>query len=172
MDLADVDLSRNLAEFGPCIQHWCPILLNEQLRGGASDLSQRDSESRGTTYSLLWLCLWLVTRRACLEPLHIDQCVLYRTLKQVLALLQTRADIQFETIQVSVMIAVYELGGGLQVQAHQTLANITTMLRLFGLNARRSKNEAHLYIADWMKVSMLMLDRYVHYPVPVRTPPH
>jgi hypothetical protein len=165
LGLADVDLQRTLTEFGPCIQHWCPILLNEQLRGGASDLSQQPNESNRTTDSLIWLCLWLVARRACLNPRHIDRCELYRTLKQILALLQTRPELQFATIQVSMLIAVYEFGGGLQVQAHQTLGNSITMLRLFELNSRRLNHAGHLHLINWMKVSMLMLDRYVTCPL-------
>jgi hypothetical protein len=57
------------------------------------------------------------------------------------------------------MIAVHETGHGLQAQAFQTLSNGAALLRMLDLDARESRAVSQIDTIEWMKVSMLMLDR-------------
>jgi hypothetical protein len=161
LDLADVNLSVALEEFGPCIQQWCPIMLEQRLRGGTSDLSQQMSSEDVSKSPLLWLCLWLVTRRTCAYREHIDRSELYRTMKKIHALLQSRKELHLDAVQLGMLITVYEVGHGLQIQACQTLAGSVALLRMLWLAARKGKDTELVETTGWLKVSMLMLDRYV-----------
>jgi hypothetical protein len=161
LELADVNLAVALEEFGPCIQQWCPIMLEQCLRGGMDDLSQQMSREDVWKSPLLWLCLWLVTRRICAYREHIDRNDLYRTVKEMHALLQTRKELRLEAVQLGMLITIYEVGHGLQIQACQTLAGSVALLQMLWLAARKGKDTELIETAEWLKVSMLMLDRYV-----------
>jgi hypothetical protein len=159
LDLAEINLTLALEEFGPCIQQWCPIMLEQCLRGGTNDLSQQVSRGDVWNSPLLWLCLWLVTRRTCAYQQHIDRSELYRTIKQGLALLYTRKELHLEAVQLGMLVTVYEVGHGLQVQACQTLAGSVALLRMLWLSARKHQDTELVKTADWLQVSYLMLDR-------------
>jgi hypothetical protein len=159
LDLADINLPLALEEFGPCIQQWCPIMHEQYLRGGTNDISQQTSSADLWRSPLLLLGLWLVTRRTCAYREHIERSELYRTMKQVLALLQTQNELYLEAIQLSILVTVYEVGHGLHIQACQTLAGSVALLRMLWLSARKQKDSELVEIAEWLQVSMLMLDR-------------
>lgn len=158
LELADVDLPQALEEFGPCVQQWCPIIGEDLLKGCENDLSLPARRDR-LNHPLLLLCLWLVTRRSCLDRMHVVQCALYSTLKQILALLQCRPDVELEVLQIGLLIAVYELGNGLQKPGFQTLAASAAMLRTLELDAKQRQDNDLTATVEWLKASMLMVDR-------------
>jgi hypothetical protein len=167
LELANINLPLALEEFGLCIQRWCPIRLEQYLRGGTSDLSEQTKSADAWKSPLLWLCLWLVTRRTCAQREHIERSELYQTMKQVFALLQSLTELHLEAVQLSMLVTVYEVGHGLQIQACQTLAGSVALLRMLWFAARKGKDTELLKTAEWLQVSMLMLDRYiVLYPSP------
>ncbi|USP80133.1 uncharacterized protein yc1106_07407 [Curvularia clavata] len=155
LDLGDVDLPWALAEFGPCIQQWCPVFPTTYLTGGIDDLAQQGPRRDKLRQPLLLLCLWLVTRRTCMQEDHTTQCQLYRTLKQILALLQPEEHIGLETLQISMLLAVYEVGHGMSKQAFQTLSASVSMLKLLDLS---NPNPTLKHNLSWLKSSILMLD--------------
>lgn len=155
LDLADVDLPRALAEFGPCIQQWCPVFPITHLTGGVDDLAQQGPRRDKLRQPLLLLCLWLVTRRTCMQEDHTTQCQLYRTLKQILALLQSEEHIGLETLQISMLLTVYEVGHAMSKQAFQTLSASVSILKLLDLSTPNPTLESYL---SWLKSSLLMLD--------------
>jgi hypothetical protein len=159
LDLADINLPLALEEFGPCIQQWCPTIHEQYLRSGANDLSQQTSSEDVCRSPLLLLGLWLVTRRTCAYREHIDRSELYRTIKQVLALLQTRNELHLDAVQLGMLVTVYEVGHGMHIQACQTLAGSVALLRMLWLSARKQKDTELVEIAEWLQVSILMLDR-------------
>ncbi|KAH7401223.1 hypothetical protein BKA66DRAFT_98299 [Pyrenochaeta sp. MPI-SDFR-AT-0127] len=161
LGVANVNLETAIVEFGPCIQQWCPIVPEDLLWGRENDISQHSSNRSGLRHPLHLLCLWLVTRRACADEKHLIHCELYQSLKKILALLQTRCEVDLERLQVGMLIAVYEVGHGLQKQAFQTLATCTAMLRLQDLEARQKEDTNLIQTVEWLKASMLMLDRMI-----------
>jgi hypothetical protein len=160
LDLADGNLPAALEEFGPCIQQCCPILPETFLRGDRHDLSQQLSSVKDFKTVLLCLGLWLVTRRTCSHREHVVRSELYRALKQVLAVLQTRQELDLEAVQFGVLITVYEAGHGLQRQASQTLAGCIALLRMLALRARKGSDSVLTETLEWITISVLVLDRY------------
>lgn len=160
LDLADVDLVVALREFGPCIQQWCPILLENMLLGCEDDLSQQMTDGISSKNPLLWLCIWLVTSRACRNLDHTTGSELYRTTKQIISALQSCRNLELEVLQLAMLVTVYEVGHGLHTQAFQTLASAAALLRMLELGAR-GKSTQFLETLQWLKASILMLDRCV-----------
>ncbi|KAI8932949.1 hypothetical protein NX059_010418 [Plenodomus lindquistii] len=91
---------------------------------------------------------------------HVRKCELYRTLKLLLALLQSRADVELGGVQVGMMIAVYEVGHGMHRQAVQTVASCAALLKVLELDARKNGVPEAIDLVAWLEVSMLMLDRF------------
>lgn len=157
LDYAHVDLAVALEEFGTSIQQWCPIMLEKSLLGCSDDLSQQMIRPDGSKSPLLWLCLWLVTKRTC-QYQHQE---LHRAMKQALGVLQSKSILDLEVLQVGLLITVYEVGHGLQTQASQTLASSIALYRMLELEAKGTSNQLSQSL-NWLKASLLMLDRYVH----------
>lgn len=161
LDHADVDMAVVLAEFGPCISQWCPIIPQDLLDRCANDLVMQTPRPERVNYPLILLCLWLVTRRTCGNTDHIRKCELYRTLKLLLAVLQSRPELELGGVQVGMLIAVYEVGHGMQRQAVQTIASCASLLKLLESDARKNNIEEAIALTEWLQVSMLMLDRLI-----------
>lgn len=153
LDLADIDLASALEDFSPSVQQWCPILQDDVLCRGAQNLLP--------AYPLLSLGIWLLTRKACEHPEHLAGCQLYQTLKQALVLLQTRNEVEVEALQLGLLIAVFEVGHRLEKQAFQTLGSCKAMLVMLELDAQRDDKTKVLEVLDWLKASLVMLDRFV-----------
>lgn len=160
LDFADVDMAVVLGEFSPCISAWCPIIPENLLQRCANDLANQVPRPERVNYPLLLLCLWLVTRRACADTQHVRQCELYRTLKLLLGLLQGRSEVELGGVQVGMLIAVYEVGHGMQRQAIQTMASCAALLRILELDARKKGVMEAVELMEWLQASMLFLDRY------------
>ncbi|KAH9869880.1 hypothetical protein J1614_006801 [Plenodomus biglobosus] len=161
LDHADVDMAVVLTEFGPCISQWCPIIPENLLARCANDLAMQTPRPERVNYPLLLLCLWLITRRTCVNPDHVKKCELYRTMKLLLALLQSRAEVELGGVQVGMLIAVYEVGHAMQKQAVQTIASCALLLKVLENDARKDNAEEAAELIEWLQVSMLMLDRLI-----------
>jgi hypothetical protein len=74
-------------------------------------------------------------------------------------IVQSRKEIDLEVVQIGMLITVFEVGHAMQTQASQTLAGCIALLRILGLDSRKSKHSGLMEIVEWTKVSMLMLDR-------------
>ncbi|KAJ6192721.1 hypothetical protein J3E72DRAFT_203681 [Bipolaris maydis] len=147
LDLADVDLALALDEFGTCIQQWCPVFPTSYLYGETEDLSQQSQHKDRLRHPLLLLCLWLVTRRTCIQQAHTTQPQLYLALKQVLALLHSSDQISLQILQISLLLAIYETGHG---QSHAAYLTLSTGISLFNLLSPTP-------IPDWLTSSILFL---------------
>ncbi|EMD66192.1 hypothetical protein COCSADRAFT_137543 [Bipolaris sorokiniana ND90Pr] len=151
LDLADVDLTLALDEFGTCIQQWCPVFPTSYLYGEIEDLSQQSQHKDRLRHPLLLLCLWLVTRRTCVQQAHTTQPQLYLALKQVLALLHSSVQISVQILQISLLLAIYETGHG---QSHAAYLTLSTSISLFNLLLL---SPSHTPVPDWLTSSILFL---------------
>ena len=66
-----------------------------------------------------------------------------------------------EPLQLGLSLAVYEVGHGMIAQAFQTLSGCKAMLILLEREFRDSGDKQVQETMDWLKASLLMLDRYV-----------
>ncbi|EUC46613.1 hypothetical protein COCMIDRAFT_68653, partial [Bipolaris oryzae ATCC 44560] len=151
LDLADVDLALALDEFGTCIQQWCPVFPTSYLYGETEDLSQQSQHKDRLRRPLLLLCLWLVTRRTCVQQAHTTQPQIYLALKQVLALLHSSNQISLQILQISLLLAIYETGHG---QSHAAYLTLSTSISLFNLLLL---SPSPTPIPDWLISSILFL---------------
>lgn len=92
-------------------------------------------------YPLLALGVWHVTMTtgAQAQLPHVSQ--LYQSLKQALALLQTKHEAEIEYLQWALSIAVYEVDRGLALPAFHTLSGCKSVLTMLGYDALDSGNE-------------------------------
>ncbi|XP_014555128.1 hypothetical protein COCVIDRAFT_39050 [Bipolaris victoriae FI3] len=149
LDLADVDLVLALDEFGTCIQQWCPVFPTSYLYGEVEDLSQQSQHKDRLRHPLLLLCLWLITRRTCVQQAHTTQPHIYLALKQILALLHSSNQISLQILQISLLLAIYETGHG---QSHAAYLTLSTSLSLYNLLLLSPTP-----IPDWLTSSILFL---------------
>lgn len=150
MSLADIDLISALNDFGPSVRHWSPTMHEHVLNQGADFVVSK--------HPLLALGAWLVTSP---PPADSHRSDLYAALKQAVATLQSRSEATMETLQLKLSLAVYEVGHGMTTQAFQTLSGCRAMLILLERDVLRNDDEQVHETMDWLKASLLMLDRYV-----------
>ena len=133
LNLANVDLASVLSEHGPSVRHWCPTI-HDYILGQGAHLSL-------AMYPLLALGVWHVTMTtgAQAQLPHVSQ--LYQSLKQALALLQTKHEAEIEYLQWALSIAVYEVDRGLALPAFHTLSGCKSVLTMLGYDALDSGNE-------------------------------
>ena len=154
------NLSQGLTAFGPCIQQWCPILEEDEFLGCCDyAVSEPVNANNGPRNPIIWMSLWLVTRRPCSPDEFMGESELYAALKQVHALLQTTQTPDLSILQVGLIIAMYELGHGLRQQAFQTIGNCTATLRILDIEATQKENVDNSRTLGWLKASLTMIDR-------------
>lgn len=159
------NLAHSFTEFGPCIQQWCPIIVQDHLLSNCDyKVTEPVSTQEGPQDPILWLSLWLVLRKPCSPEEQMGTSELYTTLKQVHALLQSAPKLDLSVLQVGLIIAVYELGHGLRQQAFQTVGSCTATLQFLELSTGQSQDIELEGNLRWMKSSVAMLDRLVFLP--------
>jgi hypothetical protein len=106
------NLAQALTAFGPLIQQWCPIMVEDHLLGNCDyKVSEPVNAQEGPQDPVLWMCLWLVLRKPCSPQENMGTSELYAALKQVHVLSQSAAKLHLDVLQMGLMIAIYELGG-------------------------------------------------------------
>jgi hypothetical protein len=155
-------LAQSFTEFGPSIQQWCPIMVQDHL---LSNCDYKVTEPLDTQElprdPFLWLSLWLVLRKPCSPQEQMSTSELYTTLKQVHALLQGATVLGLSVLQTGLILAVYELGHGLRQQSFQTVGSCTATLQFLELEAGQTQNLELKNSLKWLKASVAMLDRSV-----------
>lgn len=151
LNLANVNLISALDDFGPSVRHWSPTVHEHVLDQGADLILAK--------YPLLALGAWLVTISPHGHTEYPQRCELYQSLKQVIAVLQSRSEAEMQSLQLGLSIAVYEVGHGMATQALQTLISCKAMLTLLEHGVNRC-NKQTLETIEWLKASLLMLERY------------
>jgi hypothetical protein len=161
------DLADALKAFGPCIQQWCPVLVEDHLLSNCDYKATGPVDPRdGPQDPILWMSLWLVLRKPCSPEENMGVSELYAALKQVHALSQSATKLELRVLQTGIILAVYEMGHGLRQQYFQTIASCTATLTFLELEAGRKQEMMSLDILGWMKTSVAMLDRYAAMPIP------
>jgi hypothetical protein len=154
------NLAHSFAEFGPSVQQWCPIIVQDHLLSNCDyKVTEPVNVQEGPKDPILWLSLWLVLRRPCSSEEQMSTSELYTTLKQIHALLQSAPKLELSVLQVGLILAVYEVGHGLRQQAFQTVGSCTATLQFLELNAGQTQDLELEGNLKWLKASIAMLDR-------------
>lgn len=152
LDLANVTISSLVQEYASCMQRWIPLVTPAQLLQDPEGKDQLPSP-------LLLLSMFLVTRRPVGYAEQLRTGVLYTTIKQIHATLQSSGEVQQELVQSDMIVAVYELAHGMSRQAYMTLGACVAMVTLLDFGTPRSVDvEDNLNL---LHVAILVLDRYV-----------
>ncbi|KAF3043927.1 hypothetical protein E8E11_005863 [Didymella keratinophila] len=148
LNLANIDLIFTLNDFGPSVRHWSPAMHEHVLKQSADIIILK--------HPLLALGAWLVTSPPADDQRRSD---LYAALKQIVAILQSRSEASMEMLQLGLSLAVYEVGHGMTLQAFQTLSGCKAMLILLERDIHKKDDEELQETIEWLKASLLMLDR-------------
>jgi hypothetical protein len=160
LDSVGFDMSDALTRFGPSVQQWCPILLEDQILGNCDyRVTEPVNPQDGPKKPVLWLAMWLVLRKPCSPYENMGASELYAAVKQVHALMQTALELDTAVLQIGMIIAVYEMGHSLRQQAFQTLGICVATLTFLELEAGRKQDAESLKVVGWMKASVAMIDR-------------
>lgn len=84
---------------------------------------------------------------------------LYRTTKHVYSALQIDGEVRVETVQVGMLIAIYEVSHDLQTQANFTVSSCATMLQILDLDTSPIRVNQQSRMLERLKSSLLRLDR-------------
>jgi hypothetical protein len=92
---------------------------------------------------------------------HMNMSVseIYRTTKHVYSALQIDGKVRVETVQVGMLIAIYEVSHGLQTQANFTVSSCATMLQILDLDTSPIRVNQQSRMLERLKSSLLRLDR-------------
>ncbi|KAF2105469.1 hypothetical protein BDV96DRAFT_694847 [Lophiotrema nucula] len=147
-------------QYAAAIQPWLPALplhlvwKQEYLEG----IAHRDE---GPSPILIMFSL-LVARRPCPHKEHNSTNVLYTTIKQVVAVMQTSNKLHLDIVQAGLLVAAYECGQGLARQAHQTLSSCYALLNLIDTDTkRRSVPDTIEDYVPFLRSSVLVMDRMI-----------
>lgn len=114
-----------VAKYFSLAYHWFPFLDRDAVHGRASQFISGAANHDG--FALLLLCMHLFSESPCQHSPHPAQSVLYRTARQLFAVLQTSPDIQL--LQCGIILTMYSCGHGLGREAYQTLTICIGLIR-------------------------------------------
>ena len=101
------NLAHALTSFGPCIQQWCPILVEDHVLGSCDyKLLEPVDAQDGPRNPILWMCMWLVLRKPCSPSESMGASALYAALKQVHALIQSATRPELDVLQIGLILAI------------------------------------------------------------------
>jgi hypothetical protein len=161
LDLAECKISSMMEEHATSAHQWCPLIdegLLRKGRNGAYDACSPDLLPN----PLQLLCVFMLTRRACLHVEHVNTSVLYTTVKQLLALGQAAGEVSLDLFRAGMLVAVYECAHGMASQAFVTLSSCVAQLELVKLNMRKPDREPCTEeVASSLDAAVVMLDRMI-----------
>jgi hypothetical protein len=162
LHLAGFDESAALEEFGPYVHLGTQINGEDFSRPGiGNDLAIKINWKHESRNVLLWLGLWLITRKPCAFQKEMSACESYRAIKQILVLLQSTAAYDIDALHMGILVLMFEFGHGLQRQAFYTLASCVASLRYLLLRTHWKQEDKKLDMVKSLGRSLIMLDRYV-----------
>lgn len=131
------------------MHQWCPVLDEDMLPDGDNDLSKN-----ARRYPLLTLCMWFL-----MTGVGITE--LYRAMKHIYVVLQTDFEIRVESVQIGVLIAMYEVSHGMQTQADYTVSACAIMLQHLQPASSPESADGQAHMLKRLNSSLLRLDRCV-----------
>lgn len=149
LNIAEFDLTSALEEFASGMHQWCPVLDENLLTDGENDLSKN-----ARRYPLFTLCTWFLTT-------SVGVTELYRAMKHIYLVLQTDLAVMVETVQLGILIAMYEVSHGMQTQADYTVSACAIMLQHLDHETSQDHADDQVRMLKRLKTSLLRLDRCV-----------
>lgn len=108
------------------VHDWFPIVTEDQIISFATPSISGNCHGRD---GVLLLCMALVSQQPCGHPGHGICCNLYKAAKQSFLLLQTSSETSLQTLQIGLLLSLFEYGHGLDEESRLSIAACTTICR-------------------------------------------
>ncbi|KAL7967965.1 hypothetical protein HDV63DRAFT_102388 [Trichoderma sp. SZMC 28014] len=106
------------------VHDWFPIVSEEQVTSFATPSILGNCHGRD---GVLLLCMALVSQQPCGHPGHGICCNLYKAAKQSFLLLQTSSKTFIQTVQIGLLLSLFEYGHSLDQESRLSIAACTTL---------------------------------------------
>ncbi|KAL7926089.1 hypothetical protein ACQKWADRAFT_281736 [Trichoderma austrokoningii] len=122
-----IDITDVVAKYFSLAYYWFPFLDKDTVYGQASQFISGGAAANRDGLALLLLCMHVFSESPCQYSPHPAQSVLYRTARQLFAVLQSSPDIQL--LQCGIILTMYGCGHGLGREAYETLTICIGLIR-------------------------------------------
>ncbi|KAL7922525.1 hypothetical protein ACQKWADRAFT_292689 [Trichoderma austrokoningii] len=112
------------------VHGWFPIVSDDQITSFATSSILGNCHSRD---GVLLFCMALVSQPPCAHPGHDVCCNLYKAAKQSFLLLQTSSTAYLQTLQIGLLLSLFEYGHGLDQESRLSIAACATICKLHKL---------------------------------------
>jgi hypothetical protein len=108
------------------VHDWFPIVSEDQITSFATPSILGKCHGRD---GVLLLCMALVSQQPCEHAGHGICCNLYKAAKQSFLLLQTSSRTSLETLQIGLLLSLFEYGHGLDQESKLSIAACVTICK-------------------------------------------
>lgn len=137
------------------VHDWFPILSEDQLISFATPSILGTCHGRD---GILLLCMALVSQQPCGHPGHGICCNLYKAAKQSFLLLQTSSRNCIQTLQIGLLLSLFEYGHGLDQESKLSIAACTTMCESHKFLSDGSEDGEELIVAAVCRRAVVIMD--------------
>lgn len=133
---ASIDLTDVVAKYFSLAYYWFPFLDKDTVYSQTAQFISGGFISGGAAnrdnFALLLLSMHIFSESPCQYSPHPAQSALYRTARQLFAVLQSSPDIQL--LQCGIILTMYACGHGLGREAYETLTLCIGLIRRLGFS--------------------------------------
>lgn len=168
---ASIDITDVVAKYLSLAYHWFPFLDKDTVYSQAAQFISGGFVSGSATnrdnFALLLLSMHIFSERLCQYSPNPAQSALYRTARQIFAVLQSSPDIQL--LQCGIILTMYACGHGLGREAYETLTLCIGLIRRLGFseyyatgsNSSAVKDYRSQHELDLHWSAIILLDRTI-----------
>lgn len=128
---ASIHITDVVAKYSSLAYHWFPFLDKDTVYDQAAQMISGGAADRDG-FALLLLCMHIFSESPCQYSSHPTRSALYRTARQLFAVLQSSPDIQL--LQCGIILTMYACGHGLGREAYETLTICIGLIRRLGFS--------------------------------------
>ncbi|KAM0485402.1 hypothetical protein ACHAPX_001388 [Trichoderma viride] len=148
---ACIDVTDIVAKYFSLAYHWFPFLDKDTVYSQAAQFISSGYSLGGAANrdnsALLLLSMHIFSERPCQYSPHPAQSALYRTARQLFAVLQSSPDIQL--VQCGIILTMYACGHGLGREAYETLTLCIGLIRRLGFSEYYAAGSMNSAVKDY-----------------------
>jgi hypothetical protein len=148
---ACIDVTDIVAKYFSLAYHWFPFLDKDTVYSQAAQFISGGYSLGGAANhdnsALLLLSMHIFSERPCQYSPHLAQSALYRTARQLFAVLQSSPDIQL--VQCGIILTMYACGHGLGREAYETLTLCIGLIRRLGFSEYYAAGSMNSAVKDY-----------------------
>lgn len=137
------------------VHDWFPVISEDQIISFATPSILGKCHGRD---GVLLLCMALVSQQPCGHPGHGICCNLYKAAKQSFLLLQTSSRTSIQTLQIGLLLSLFEYGHGLDQESRLSIAACTTICKSHKFLSDGSEEGEESIVAAVCRRAVAILD--------------